>query len=372
MSRSRRRGSFWPNETQRALLEVALGPVEQAGERWRRLQPLDVATLEPGSFGLLPLLYERLSEVAPGEPQLPRLMGTYRSIWYRNRLLLERLAVLLPLMRQRARVEPLLVGGMSALLRWYPRHGLRPVPQLELVVEPDVADLAVKVATYAGWRPTWQTGSLTRLADESHRVLIVHHGMPPAFVEPSWKEGVARLRDRALELDSVEGEPLVLEPTDELLFLCATGARTVVPPSCQWLVDACQLLSFAADPPPVEPLLARAREFRVLEALRATLLYLGDVLGEGSFEEYLDPLAEARRDRRERIAFLLAGAPAGRFAGATQLAAGYLRASAGEPIVRTLSHFPRHLQETWHASGFADTTVVGLRKSARLLRGSGK
>ena len=136
LSRGRPRGSFWPSATQRALLEVGLGPEAKAPERWRALQPLDVTTLETGSFGLLPPLYERLHELLPDDPQLPRLFGTYRSVWYRNQLLLERLAVLLPLLRQRAGVQPLLVGGMSALLRWYPRLGLRPVPLLELIVEP--------------------------------------------------------------------------------------------------------------------------------------------------------------------------------------------------------------------------------------------
>ena len=152
MSDSRRSGSFWPTATQCALMEVALGPAEEASARWQALQPLDVTTLETGSFGLLPLLYERLGDVAPDDPQLPRLFGTYRSVWYRNQLLLDRLAVLLPLLRKRAHVEALLVGGMSALVRWYPRLGLRPVPQVDLIVEPEKAADAVKVSTYSGWR----------------------------------------------------------------------------------------------------------------------------------------------------------------------------------------------------------------------------
>ena len=184
MSHSRRRGSFWPTPTQRALMEVALGPVEEASARWEALQPLDLTTLETGSFGLLPLLYERLRDVVPNEPQLPRLFGTYRSVWYRNQLLLDRLAVLLPLLRERARVEPLLVGGMSALLRWYPRLGLRPVPQLDLIVPRETAAETVKVSTYAGWRPATQTRSSTVLRDESRRVLVIHHGAPPAVAGP--------------------------------------------------------------------------------------------------------------------------------------------------------------------------------------------
>src|SRR5205823_8944901 len=58
LSHSWRSGSFWPTPTQRALMEVSIGPAEEAPARWQALQPLEVTTLETGSFGLLPLLYE--------------------------------------------------------------------------------------------------------------------------------------------------------------------------------------------------------------------------------------------------------------------------------------------------------------------------
>src|SRR6185437_12368722 len=151
-----------------------------------------------GSFGLLPPLYERLREVVPDDPQLPRLFGTYRSVWYRNQLLLDRLAVLLPLLRDRARVEPLLVGGMSALVRWYPRLGLRPVPQLDLIVEPAKAGEVVKVSTYAGWRVAAETRSSTILRDESQRVLVLHAGAPPEVAGPLGQEALGVLREHAL------------------------------------------------------------------------------------------------------------------------------------------------------------------------------
>src|SRR4051794_4479362 len=190
-------------------MEVSLGPEERAAARWQALQPLDVATLETGSFGLLPPLYERLREVVPDDPQLPRLFGTYRSVWYRNQLLLDRLAVLLPLLLQRAHVRPVLVGGMSALLRWYPRLGLRPVPQVDLIVEPEAAAAAVKVAGYAGWQPARQGHTLTRLRDESGRLLLIHHGLPPSVAGPLRDDGLRLFRERALDFSEVEGAPLV-------------------------------------------------------------------------------------------------------------------------------------------------------------------
>ena len=366
MSRGRPRGAFWPSATQRALMEVGLGPREQASDRWRALQPLDVTTLETGSFGLLPPLYERLREVVPDDPQLPRLFGTYRSVWYRNQLLLDRLAVLLPLLRQRARVQPLLVGGMSAALRWYPRLGLRPVPLLELVVERETVDDAVKVSTYAGWRPSGNARFSTALRDESERVLVIHHGAPSAVVGPLGEEGSAALRDRALELDDVEGTPLVLDPADELLFICAVGARTVPVQTCQWLVDAYRLLRCSEAPDP-EALLERARRAHLVGHVRATLHYLAEIAGEGDLSAFVAVFEAEPLQRRDRLAFALGGVGGKRRADAAQILATYVQATADDSPLRAVTGLPRHLQERWGAKSLAGVPVLALRKALRLL-----
>lgn len=364
MSHSRPRGSFWPTPTQRSLLEIALGPADKASDRWQTLQPLDLAALETGSFGLLPLLYERLRDAVPDDPQLPRLFGTYRSIWYRNQLLLDRLAVLLPLLRQRAGVEPLLVGGVSALLRWYPRLGLRPVPQLELIVEAEAAGEAVKVSTYAGWRSLSRAHSSTVLRDESGRILVIHHGAPSAAVGPLGSAGLASLREHAVELTDAEGGPLVLDPADELLFTCAMGARTMLVQTCQWLVDIDRILH-SAEAPPVDVLIERARRIRLVAPVRAAMQYLAeiamdDVVLENATTFDAEPLA-----RRDRVAFALSGLPNGRVAAAAQVLATYMQGTADDPPLRAAARLPRHLQERWGARSLAEVPLLALRKGLR-------
>jgi Uncharacterised nucleotidyltransferase len=367
LSRSRLRGSFWPSATQRALMEVVLGPEEQAAARWQSLQPLELATLEPGCLALLPLLEERLREAVPDEPQLPRLVGTYRSIFYRNSLLLDRLAVLLTLLRERVHVEPLLVGGMSAVLRWYPRIGLRPVQQLELIVERETAAEAVKVAGYAGWRPAGEARSLTRLSDESQRVLVVHHGAPADVVGSlGVEEGTAALRARAVVLPDAVGTPLVLDPADEFLFACGTGARTALVRRCDWLVDVYHLLHCPEAPGPAE-LLERVRRVHLVAAACATLRYLDDLAGDAVLGEYVTAFDAEPVRRRDRMAFALAGAGGSRTAGMSHVLAGYLQATADDPPVRAVAGLPRHLQERWNVSSLAGVPVLALKKSRRLL-----
>jgi len=343
-------------------MEVALGPVEQASTRWRALQPLDLATLEPGSFSLLPLLYERLRDAVPDDPQLPRLFGTYRSVWYRNQLLLDRLALLLPLLRERARVEPLLVGGTSALLRWYPRLGLRPVPQLDLIVEPETAAEAVKVSTYAGWRAAAETRSSTVLRDESRRVLVVHHGVPPQVAGPLGETASKILRGHALELGDSEGTPLVLDAADELLFACAMGARTVPVQTCQWLLDVHQVLH-SPEAPPADALLERARRLHLVAHVRATVRYLAEIIDDEVVHEYAAAFADARIGQRERVAFALAGVGEGRGARTAQVLAVYLQTTADDPPLRAVARLPRHLQERWEVASLAGVPFVALQKT---------
>ncbi len=367
MSRITGRGSFWPNTAQRALLQLALGPAEHAAVRWQSLQPLDVTTLEPGSFSLLPLLHEGLSEAAPGDPQLGRLAGTYRSIWYRNRLLLDRLATLLPHLRREG-IDGLLVGGASALLRWYPRLGLRPVGELELAVEPGSLERAVAAAGRAGWQPGRTQRPFVRMRDADERVLVVHAGVPPSVAGPAGRAGAYRiLRARAVELEAVEGSPLVLDAGDELLLVCAVGARTAVPPSCQWLVDAYQIIR-SGQLPPADELVGRARRFHLVEPLRTTVLYLAELLGRTGLEEHLAALETEPTSRRDRAAFLLAGRGGKRAAGPAQTLAAHLQATADEPLLGVATHFPRSLEERWGARGLLEVSALALRKTARLLR----
>ena len=80
-------GSFWPSPSQRELLEVALGTGEEAQAAWQRLRPtLDLDNLEPGSFALLPLVYQALVENGSDDSLLPRLKGIYKNTWVRNNL----------------------------------------------------------------------------------------------------------------------------------------------------------------------------------------------------------------------------------------------------------------------------------------------
>lgn len=359
-------GSFWPDATQRALLQVALGPPEDAAERWQALQPLEVQSLPVGSFPVLPLLYERLAEVAPDEPQLQRLAGTSRSVAVRNKVLFDDVARLLPTLRERG-ADALLVGGAAAVRRWYSAPGSRPATPLELMVRPADVSVAAAVCVSLGWRPLAADGPLKRFQSRERLPLLLHSGAPAELVGSLGAErGYELLRCRAQELAVDEETAVVLDPADTMLLACATGARTTLPPSFQWLIDVHQILS--SDAPPAEVPLARAGELRLVEPLRAMLHYLARYIGTLEADRYLAALGDWRGTLRERLEFALAGAPLGRTVAPARLVAGHLRERGDEPLPHLVASFPRYLERTWETGSLGETLETALRKTIRQSR----
>jgi hypothetical protein len=323
------RGAFWPSPVQHELLRVVLGPVEEAGGRWRALQPVDVRSLETGSFPLLPLLHERLAEVEPDDPRLPLLKGTYRSVWYRNRLLFERLGALVAALRE-LRVDAVLVGGAAAVRR-YEGLGSRYVPQLELLVAPAAAPAAETAARGVGWRRDGGGDGLRRLVSEDGRVLVVHEGVPAPVAGPLGPAAAyAALRAGAHEHEVEGTRAPVLDAADEALLVCGLGARTTPWPNVQWLIDLARLLGAADAPDPVR-LAARARALHLVEPLRDTAAYLLE-LGAAGAAALVAAVSDEPVSRRDDLAYRLDGIARQPLGDVGTTLARQLRADADAPL----------------------------------------
>ena len=359
------RGSFWPTATQQALLRITLGRSDEAAERWRELQPIDIQALDPGSFCLLPLLYERLSEIAPADIRLPLLRGICRSNWLRNQLLIERVAVLISALRERE-IEPVVIGGPAIIARWYSGLGSRPLPQFEFAVDPSEGAAAADTLVAGGWRTWSRDGVHHWFVDGDGRKLVLHEGVPPLVAGPLGRAGAMRELRASAGYHDVLGAPmLMLGPVDELMIACGLGARTTVPPTIQWLVDAAKMWA-APDRPDCDELLARARRFHLVEPVRDTLSYLAQ-LTSAELAVYLTATSETA-PRRESLAYRLSGMRAGAFDGLPQVLASGLRATCEMPVRSALPHLPRHVQEVWGAPSLHQAAVLGVRKILRRAR----
>jgi hypothetical protein len=367
LTKPRLSGSFWPTSTQEALLRLVLGERDQVGPRWRSLQPLDIDTLDVGTFCILPLVYRRLSVAEVADPRVPRLAGTYRNTWYRNQLRLERLSRLVEVLRPRG-IEPIVFGDASLAVVTYPQLGLRPIPQIDVMGRPSEVPLTRDAAVEAGWQPAGGGADYDRFIAEEGMMLVVHAGVPRYIAgaigaDMAFERLVARAQERRLGDVNV----LTLDPADELLFACGLGARATVP-SIQWLLDAYHLL-VSRKPLDTPHLLERARELRLVLPLRETLAYLDDVSELLSIEDLRAALDAEPASRSDVLGYRLAGAAIGRLGGLPHTLALHLRTTADDSVVDTIGSLPRHLRAAWGVDRAASLPVVALKKTiSRIVR----
>jgi Uncharacterised nucleotidyltransferase len=225
------RESFWPTPIQERLFQVALGDDAEAVAAWRALRPrIDLERLEPGSFGLLPLVYRALERVATDDPLLPRLKGIYRSTWVKNSLLVERVGETFDTLSARG-IDAVLLGGLGSGVRFYGDYALRPTSIIEVLVAPAARASAVAALGRVGWIAQPQ-GTPLWLTDAQGRSCVLKTRLASDFGPD------ATLLDVRQTIDLRGHSVSVLTPGDELLAACVTGARKPSYPTVQWILDA--------------------------------------------------------------------------------------------------------------------------------------
>jgi len=153
---------------------------------------------------------------------------------------------------------------------------------------------------------------------------------------------------------------VVLPAAAELVVTCGLGARRVVPPSVQWLLDAAAILR--AEGAACDEIVAEARSLELISAVRETVSYLSQVAETLEVADVLAEVTAAGERRRARVAYRLAGGVGGRFQSLAQGLAEYLRASAAEPLPAALGRLPAHLRDAWGTSTQTETLALAVKK----------
>ena len=302
---------------------------------------MDLDRLDEGSHGVLPLVYRALTRLGTTDGRLPRLKGIYRKAWFANQLLLDALRQPLGMLRH-AGADPLLLHGTALMAAYYPETALRRIPFLDVAARPGTEEAALATLRRSGWslHPEGDGTFPVPLLDVGGRLLFLHAGLPEPMQVPGLDGGgQAELWARARAIDVVGAPALVLEPTDQLLSVCAGGPDLSLTPQAQWLVDAAVLIAGGQIDWPA--LAARASERHVSARVSGAIAYLADEVG-------LPLPAEARLMRasipaRERLAYRLYTWRGGSLGGLPQTLSRHLRATADLSAPRALAATPRFL-----------------------------
>jgi hypothetical protein len=361
-------GSFWPSPLQERLLRLVLADDADVEPLWRELQPLPFERLETGTFCLLPPVYARLTAGGVEDDLLPRLRGAYRSAWYRNQLRLDRLRPALEALAENG-VEAIAPGGLAVAARYYPELALRPVPLIELAVQPEDGPATREILERLDWRLVGgRSSGFARYTTADGVVpLFLHEGVPPLVGGPV-PPGAALQELRAgAELRPLgEAAAWMLDPSDELVVACGLGASTAVVQSPQWLLDTHRVIVTAGVS--AEAVAARAVRFRLVPAVRDTLRYLERLVRDDRLRPLLDALERTPTSRRDELVHRLAGAGPGRFGGVPPALVAHARATLDQPTHRTVTGAPRAVAAAWEIDRARLPLVAAEKALARVRR----
>ena len=112
------------------------------------------ATVDPDVARLMPLLFETLPGSAAESPELVDLRRFARVSSADNQLLFRRLEQVLGVLTS-AGVHAMVLKGVPLALMHYPRPGLRPMSDFDVLVRPHDARTALDSVTAAGWELDW-------------------------------------------------------------------------------------------------------------------------------------------------------------------------------------------------------------------------
>jgi Uncharacterised nucleotidyltransferase len=363
------RGSFWPTPLQEQLLVAALAGPAEAERAWRSLpRSFNIDRLEPGSFETLPLICSNLTAAGFKDTSHGRLKGIYRRSWLKNQLLLERGRATALELGGRG-VRSLFLEGPAVAVRFYGELALRPTSFLHVLVDQENTTRAAAAFEAAGWRFPREVGErssepLYFYDAEGHGGVLrttisadfACDGNRGAALTPIW--------EAASYLEGNMGG-LLPSPTDLLLAICSSAARSASAPNIQWLLDAAMILrSDSLDGPRLLEMTRRSgQELRMRDALR----YLLNFPRVPVPPEILSALDRTNPNRRKRIAYRLASGGAQLPGPAADLIAEHVALTAHEPAINTFCSVPDYLRRRWHLPSTSAVPAAAARRAIRML-----
>ena len=240
-----------PDEGRDALMGAALDPPQRALDSWRRWERSGAdARTNPVASRWLPLIGHNLRGV-PLDPAARALFAeARRNAWASNLALLNAARPALESLAA-AGIRTMLLKGAVLATPPYFEPGLRPIGDVDVLVEPVNARAATRILEESGWLAWRRHGD---------RDLLLAHGLdlrkPPhgaldlhwyLLAECCWAGADQGVWQRAQPMSSMTSPAVVPAPADLLLHICVHGLRWSPVHSAHWVADAVQIIQTSGD-----------------------------------------------------------------------------------------------------------------------------
>lgn len=264
-----------PDAARDALIAAALDPPDRAREAWHRWERAGIdATTDPVAQRWLPLIGWNLQHTELDSAARTLFQNARRDMWVSNVRLLEAARPALDALNANG-IRTIALKGAALALTVYEMPGLRPIGDVDLMVEPDQADRAQRLLNDLGWRALRHRRPADRMLVQAvdlrkppHGALDLHWYLLRECCWPGVDQGVWQ---RAQPLTALPGA-LVLSPADQLLHTCLHGLRWSPVHGGHWVADAVRVIAHAGEALQWDVLVDEAKRrtlsLQMLEALK--------------------------------------------------------------------------------------------------------
>lgn len=300
--------TFLPTAAQSLLLTACLAGDDEARDAWQRWQAtIDLDTLDLGSIRLLPMLATRLTALGVTDPRFATYRGVQRRSWATNQILLRKASEVAAMFASEA-IVTVALKGLALAGPYYHDASLRPMSDVDLLVQRDRAVDAVALLEAAGWTATHNRPRVAADLAVHHAAAFVHPATRELALDLHWRLLPARFSDAGDAAMWRSTVPLAADPAlrapeaaDLLVHACAHGARFNGVPPIRWVVDAAMIIrSATVDWSHVE---VQAIRFGVALPVAVALRYLADRFQLAVPAATIDRLTVHRSSRIERLLF---------------------------------------------------------------------
>lgn len=269
-------GGWWPRPEQRELLRAVLLDREDASAalgRWRGLVDLD--DIDVGSFGILPLLARRLSDLASDHADDARIRGVHRQVWARNQLHLKAAEHAVEALGERG-IPAMVLKGVPLAVSVYDDVSARLMADVDVLVPAADRLETVEALTSLGWT---HTNPLPASPMFRAAVFDVPGGSSVdlqwrLLQQPdlAWYDDECRSRAQPL---TVRGTTTMRQSTPDLLFhVLVHGAKANPVPPLRWVTDAMAVISEGLSADEWDVLIDVAERTGLILPVRECLHYL--------------------------------------------------------------------------------------------------
>ena len=245
------RQTCWPTPTQELLLKAILCQGEVALEAWAAWHATTVFDdLDYGSSRLIPHLYRNLSDHGLDHPMMPRYKGLYRRFWLSNQLLFKGVQPTIAALHD-AGIPVLLMKGGGLVLSQQISYGLRPMDDIDILVDPQRATETIDIIRQQGWYPkvgcvdidpTLHSLSLLNKVRGREAALDLHWRVLQYELSGQHETGYWA-RSQPILLDEIPVR--AMSTADQLLHTCVHGICWNDIPPLRWITDSMLILESA-------------------------------------------------------------------------------------------------------------------------------